>query len=112
MIQFYFILFVKSPLVYIIMFIQGHDNRWLKFCGKKTKPIRDMTMVGVERFDKSKLQTADQPKQSLAKSKDMTLVIIILVSLGVKQQLPGEAAKKFGKIGPKFSHLLGQGRGG
>ena len=32
-------------------------------------------MVGVERFDKSKLQTADQPKQSLAKSKDMTLVI-------------------------------------
>merc|ERR1719370_1589856 len=31
-------------------------------------------MVGVERFDKSKLQTADQPKQSLAKSKDMTLV--------------------------------------
>ena len=35
-----------------------------------------MTMVGVERFDKSKLQTADQPKQSLAKSKDMTLVIL------------------------------------
>lgn len=37
---------------------------------------RDMTMVGVERFDKSKLQVADQPKQSLAKSKDMTLVKI------------------------------------
>ena len=36
-------------------------------------------MVGVERFDKSKLQTADQPKQSLAKSKDMTLVVIIFV---------------------------------
>ena len=52
-----------------------------------------MTMVGVERFDKSKLQTADQPKQSLAKSKDMTLVIIILVSLGVKQHLLGESAK-------------------
>ena len=34
-------------------------------------------MVGVERFDKSKLQTADQPKQSLAKSKDMTLVEIV-----------------------------------
>merc|ERR1719370_2630369 len=31
-------------------------------------------MVGVERFDKTKLQVADQPKQSLAKSKDMTLV--------------------------------------
>ena len=50
-------------------------------------------MVGVERFDKSKLQTADQPKQSLAKSKDMTLVIILLVSLGVKQHLLREAAK-------------------
>ena len=37
---------------------------------------RDMTMVGVERFDKTKLQVADQPKQSLAKSKDMTLVKI------------------------------------
>ena len=35
-------------------------------------------MVGVERFDKSKLQTADQPKQSLAKSKDMTLVILYI----------------------------------
>ena len=33
-------------------------------------------MVGVERFDKTKLQVADQPKQSLAKSKDMTLVKI------------------------------------
>ena len=33
-------------------------------------------MVGVERFDKTKLQVADQPKQSLAKSKDMTLVNI------------------------------------
>ena len=60
---------------------------------KNKKPIRDMTMVGVERFDKSKLQTADQPKQSLAKSKDMTLVIILLVSLGVKQHLLREATK-------------------
>ena len=40
-----------------------------------------MTMVGVERFDKSKLQTADQPKQSLAKSKDMTLRVMLLVSI-------------------------------
>jgi len=42
--------------------------------GSTAAQTRDMTMVGVERFDKSKLQTADQPKQSLAKSKDMTLV--------------------------------------
>ena len=40
---------------------------------------RDMTMVGVERFDKTKLQVADQPKQSLAKSKDMTLVKIYFI---------------------------------